>query len=35
MEKLFYYSTSTIHFLGFYKIKDIWKFEQFFAVVTK
>jgi len=27
--------TSTIHFLGFYKIKDIWKFEEFFAVVTK
>ena len=25
-------STSTIHFLGFYKIKDIGKFEEFFAV---
>lgn len=28
-------STTTIHFLGFYKIKDIWKFEEFFAIVTK
>lgn len=25
-------STSTIHFLGFYEIKDIWKFEEFFAI---
>lgn len=28
-------STSIIYFLGFYKIKDIWKLEEFFAVVTK